>query len=262
MASTQTTPASHRGPRRPRRTGRLVVGIAIIALLIAGGTVATIAAMRGGKAGATTSLDTPKPQGSAATTPAATPSPVSASPTPTPTPTPTPSSADAAVAACRTTVTAAEAAVAAARTGASHWAVHTQARTDFLAHKITLAQTNERFKTTKLLGPADQRTFADALAAYERVANGCIGLSHSSQPAAATCATKAAALRTSVVAGQAVMKDWASHLNNMALHAENQMSATQARIAWISAWKSAPANLDAFSAADSASTKTPSCPAG
>ncbi|HEY8789642.1 MAG TPA: hypothetical protein VIM10_10995 [Actinopolymorphaceae bacterium] len=75
-------------------------------------------------------------------------------------------------------------------------------------------------------------------------------------------ATKAAALHTTVVAGQAVMKDWASHLNNMALHAADEMSATQARAAWLAAWKSAPANLNAFSAADAANTKTPSCPAG
>lgn len=261
MSSTQTTPASHRGPRRRRRTGRLMVGIAIVAVLIAGGTVATIAAMRGGQAGATTSIGTPMPHEAGATTPAASPSPTSASPSPKPTPSPS-NSADAAVAACRTTISAAEAAVAAARTGASHWAVHTQARTDFLAHKITLRETNARFKRTKLLGPGDQKTFADALAAYERVTSGCNGLSTSSQPVAATCATKAAVLHTSVVAGQAVMKDWASHLGTMALHAANEMSATQARNAWISAWKSAPANLNAFSAADAASTKTPSCPAG
>lgn len=204
-------------------------------------------------------MSTAQPQAGAATTPAATPAPTSASPTPTPTPT---DPAGAAVAACRTTVTAAEAAVSAARTGASHWAIHTQARTDVLAHKIALAQTNSAFKRTRLLGPSDQTTFAQALAVYERIADGCNGLSSSAQPAGKTCATKAAALHTIVVAGQAVMKDWASHLHNMALHADNEMSATQARAAWIAAWKSAPANLDTFSAADAASTKPPSCPAG
>jgi len=268
MTSAPSTPTSHRGPRR-RRSGGLVVGIVVIALLIAGGTVAAIAAVRGGKAGATTSLDPSKPTGADATkapaTASATPSASSPSPTPTPSPSPSPSpseSAQASVAACRTTVTAAEATVAAARTGASHWAVHTQARTDLLAHKITLAETNTRFKRTKRLGPADKNAFADALASYDRVAGGCKGLATSSQPAAATCATKAAALETTVVAGQAVMKDWASHLNNMALHAEDEMSATQARAAWIAAWKSAPTNLTAFATADAASKKTPSCPAG
>lgn len=43
MASTQKTPPAHRRPRRPRRNGELVVGITIVAVLIAGGTVATIA---------------------------------------------------------------------------------------------------------------------------------------------------------------------------------------------------------------------------
>jgi hypothetical protein len=263
MPSTHKTPPAHRGPRRPRHNRKLIVGITIAAVLIAGGTAATIAAtLRGGEA-ATTSVGTGQPQAAATTTPASTaapsPTPTSASPTPTPTPT---DPAGAAVAACRTTVAAAEAAVAAASTGASHWSIHTRARTDFLAHKITLAQTNAEFKRTKLLGPADQKTFADALAAYERVENGCNGQSTSSEPAAATCATKAAALHTAVVAGQAVMKDWASHLNNMALHAEDEMSATQARAAWLAAWKSAPVNLNAFSAADAANTKTPSCPAG
>lgn len=252
MASTQKTPPAHRRPRRPRRprrNGELVVGITIVAVLIAGGTVATIAAtLRGGQAGATTSVSTAQPQAGAATTPAATPAPTSASPTPTPTPTPT-DPAGAPVAACRTTVTAAEAAVSAARTGV-------------LAHKIALAQTNSAFKRTRPLGPSDQTTFAQALAVYERIADGCNGLSSSAQPAGKTCATKAVALHTIVVAGQAVMKDWASHLHNMALHADNEMSATQARAAWIAAWKSAPANLDTFSAADAASTKPPSCPAG
>ncbi|CAN5250551.1 hypothetical protein BH11ACT1_BH11ACT1_10690 [soil metagenome] len=253
MASTHTTPASHRGPRRPRSNGKLVAGIVIVAVLIAGGTVATIAAMRSGQAGATTS-QVPV-AGSTSPEPTASPTPTSARPTPT-----DPAAADAA--ACRSTVTAAEAAVAAARTGAGHWSIHTQARTDFLAHKITLTQTNDNFKKTKLLGPADQKAFADALAAYERVATGCDGLSSASDSAAKTCATKAAELRTTVAAGQAVMKDWASHLNNMALHAEHEMSATRARTEWIAAWKAAPANLNAFSAADSASTKAPSCPAG
>ena len=256
MTSTHKTPPAHRGPRRPRRNRKLIVGITIAAVLIAGGTAATIAAtLRGGEA-ATTSVGTGQPQAAATTAPAST-----AAPSPAPTPTPT-DPAEAAVAACRTTVAAAEAVVAGAGTGALHWSIHTQARTDFLAHKITLAQTNAEFKRTKLLGPADQKTFADALAAYERVANGCNGQSTSSEPAAATCATKAAALHTTVVAGQAVMKDWASHLNNMALHAADEMSATQARAAWLAAWKAAPANLDAFSAAEAANTKTPSCPAG
>jgi hypothetical protein len=259
MSSTQTPPASHRGPRRPRRSNRLVVGIAIVAVLIAGGTAAAIAALHGGRAGATTSLDAPKPQEAGATTPVATPSPTSTSPTPTPTPS---DSSGAAVAACRTTVAAAEAAVAAARTGASDWAIHTQAQTELLANKITLAETNARFKKTRLLGPADQLAFARALTAYQRVAGGCKGLPTSSQPDAVTCATKAAALQATVVAGQAVMKDWAAHLNTMALHADHKMSGTQAQAAWIAAWKAAPTNLNAFRAADSASTHTPSCPAG
>jgi hypothetical protein len=258
MTSTHT-PTSHRGPRRHRRTGRIVVVIAIVAVVIAGGTVAAIAALRGGKAGATTSLDTAQPHSTGATASTATPSPSATASTRSPTPT---DLSAAAFASCRTTITAAEAAVAAARTGASHWAIHTQARTDFLAHRITLAQTNAEFKKTKLLGPDDQSAFADAVTAYERVANGCHGLATSAQPAAKTCATKAAALQETVTAGQAVMRDWASHLHNMALHAEDEMSATQARAAWIAAWKSAPANLDAFRAADAASTKTPSCPAG
>ena len=174
MTSTHKTPPAHRGPRRPRRNRKLIVGITIAAVLIAAGTAATIAATLRGGAAATTSVGTGHPQKATTTTPASTaapsPTPTSASPTPTPTPT---DPAEAAVAACRTTVAAAEAAVAAASTGALHWSIHTQARTDFLAHKITLAQTNAEFKRTKLLGPADQKTFADALAAYKKVANGC-----------------------------------------------------------------------------------------
>lgn len=263
MSPTTRNPPSH---RRARRSGRLVAIIIAAVVVIAGGTAAAIAvSVNNGKS------DTPKTAtseaGGNATTPAPTPTtttvPPSTSPSPSPTPSPSgDSGAAAALQKCRVTIGAADATVAAARTGAAHWTVHTQARTDFLAHKITLAQTNAEFKRTKLAGPSDQRTFADALAAYEQVANGCNGLSTSSQPAAATCATKAAALHTTVVAGQAVMKDWASHLNNMALHADHEMSATQARNEWIAAWKDAPPHLNAFSAADSASTKTPSCPAG
>ena len=52
------------------------------------------------------------------------------------------------------------------------------------------------------------------------------------------------------------------YLNNMALHAAAEMSATQARAAWLAAWKAAPANLNAVSAAEAANAKTPSCPAG
>jgi hypothetical protein len=263
MPSTHKTPPAHRGSRRPRNNRKLIVAITIAAVLIAGGTAATIAATSRGGEASTTSVVRGQPQAAPASTSAATaapsPTPSSTSPTPTPTPTPT-APADAAVAACRTTVAAAEAAVAAARTGASHWSIHTQARTDFLAHKITLAQTTAEFKRTKLLGPADQKTFADALAAYETVADGCNDLP-AADAAAQTCATKADALRATVAAGQAVMADWASHLRNMALHADNEMNATQARTAWIAAWKSAPANLNAFSAADKASTTKPSCPA-
>jgi cytoskeletal protein RodZ len=254
MSPTQRTQPAH---RRARRSGRFVIGVVVIAILIAGGTAAAlVAALTGNNTDRATATVAPS-NGADATS--ATPAATSASPSPTPSPTASDAGA-VALEKCRTTITAAEAAVAAARTGAGHWSIHTQARTDFLAHRITLAQTNARFKRTKLAGPADQKTFADALAAYQKVADGCNGLP-STDATAKTCSTKADALAATVTAGQAVMKDWASHLNNMALHADNEMSATQARNEWIAAWRSAPANLNAFSAADKASTKTPSCPA-
>jgi hypothetical protein len=252
MAPTQRTRPAH---RRARRSGRFVVGIVLVAILIAGGTAAAIAALTGGDDDRATTTVTPRQTEGTGTT-------ATTSPSPSPSVDTGDASSDAsALQSCRTTVAAAESAVAAARTGASHWSVHTQARTDFLAHKITLAKTNAEFKRTKLLGPGDQETFRNAVAAYERVSDGCEGLSSSADTTAATCATKAAALHTSVVAGQALMKDWASHLDNMALHADHEMSATQAREEWIAAWKAAPAHLNAFSVADSASTRTPSCPA-
>jgi hypothetical protein len=256
MAPTQRTRPAH---RRARRNGGVVVGIVVVALLIAGGTVAAIVGLTGRDDDHATTTVSPTQSAGASAAPT-----TSASPSPSPSAERGNDSAAAAAAAlrsCRTTVDAAQAAVTAARTGAGHWSIHTRARTDFLAHRITLTQTNAEFARTKLLGPADQKAFADALAAYEKVADGCDGVSGAADRSASTCATKAAALQTSVVAGQAVMKDWAAHLNNMALHADHEMSATQAREEWIAAWKAAPEHLNAFSAAESASTKTPSCPA-
>lgn len=258
MAPTQRTRPAH---RRDRRNGGLVVGIVVIALLIAGGTVAAIIGLTGGDDDRATTTVSPTQSADASTAPT-----TSTSPSPSVSPSPSAergddSAAAAALRSCRATVDAAQAAVTAAHTGAGHWSIHTRARTDFLAHRITLTQTNAEFKRTKRLGPADQKAFADALAAYEKVTDGCDGVSSPADGSASTCAAKAAALHTSVVAGQAVMKDWAAHLNNMALHADHEMSATQAREEWIAAWKAAPEHLNAFSAADSASTKTPSCPA-
>lgn len=261
MSPTPRTPPAH---RRARRGGRLIAVIIAAAVVIAGGTAAAIAvSVNNGKSDPATTVTSTA--GATATPPAATTDPASASPSPSPTPSPTPSSSDArgvaaALQKCRATISAADAAVAAARTGAAHWAVHTQARTDFLAHKITLAQTNAEFKRTKLLGPSDQKTFADALAAYQKVADGCDRLPSSAT--ATTCSAKAVALHATVDAGHAVMKDWQSHLINMALHADHEMSATQARNEWIAAWKNAPPHLNAFSAADTASRTAASCPAG
>ena len=160
--------------------------------------------------------------------------------------------ADACTAEIRTT----EAVVAAARTAAGHWREHVQARTDLLSGKNSEEVTKAIWKRTRLAGPADIAALNTAVTAQTRSAGGCAKLTGST---AAACKQRMAVLGRVATADRAAAADWAHHLSMMAAHAAGDFGSEHAQELWVTAWSSAPKNLNAATRANADLPTAPVC---
>ncbi|HEY3004953.1 MAG TPA: hypothetical protein VGJ44_21575, partial [Kribbellaceae bacterium] len=152
--------------------------------------------------------------------------------------------------------TTAAAVVNATRIGAGHWREHVQARTDLLAGKLSQAATKAIWKRTRLAGPADLTRLAAATAAHQPTRGACAKIAGA---AGTACRHRMAVLEAAAGAGRAAVRDWEAHLRMMAVHKSGDMTDTQAQAMWVTQWRTAPKNLDAFARAYAVLTRTGAC---
>lgn len=178
------------------------------------------------------------------------------------TPSPGPSTAESgALSACVRELAAADAVIAAARIGVGHWAEHVQSRADLLAGNKPKAEVSAIWKRTRQAGPADLQRYEAAVAALARFNGSCSAVSAStSEPEVAeACKRRAQVVAGTLAAARAAMGDWRSHQAAMAAHKAGDFDAAHAQMMWVAAWTAAPANLEAFKAADARLASTPHC---
>jgi hypothetical protein len=164
---------------------------------------------------------------------------------------------------CRDDVALAEEAVAKARTAVTGWATHVQARTDMLAHRISVKKMNAIWDRTRLAGPDNIAEFEAAARRYPG-ADDCRRLSGAKataaqRAAADACVRRGQAADQALSQGRAAVQDWQAHLHHMARFSDGGMSAGKAQKLWVAAWREAPTNIKAFKAAEETLSQTPEC---
>ena len=237
---------------------RIVIPIAVIAALLAGGAFAVFKL-----GGDPTTANTPTRAPSVAATqstaqPTSTESP-SSEPSATSTKAPTVATGAKALKACQRRVRVADDVLAAAKTGVRHWAIHVQAQTDANARKISIAKMGALFKKTRLAGPADQQRYRDALSKYEDLNGSCDkvkGATASVAEKLSNCRDRAKAQKPVLAAAADGMADWKSHLAAMQRNAKTHVP--HAESVWLRAWRAAPPHIKAYKKA-AADFDAPKC---
>ncbi|MGL5824164.1 MAG: hypothetical protein ACRCYU_04905 [Nocardioides sp.] len=148
--------------------------------------------------------------------------------------------------------------IAAARKGADHWAGHIGAHADWLAGKISEDEKKERYKATRLAGPADIARYRTAVQKHQLVVGACEALSGSLADIP-ICERRKQAIDQAMATGQVAIMDWKAHLDNMAAFAEQEFAVDHAQMLWEKSFTGAPAKLAAFTKARSALDKAPPC---
>jgi hypothetical protein len=236
--------------RAKRSAARIVVPVVAALVLLSGGAVAAwkFWPQLSTSAGPTPSVEATQ---STAQPTTATPSETStATPSPTPEPNPNAVKAQRAHDDCRATVEAGDAVIKEAKTGVDHWAGHVESQVLADRGAITITQMKERFKETRLKGPADHKRYRDALKEYEDQDASCKKVEKAPSKINATlakCATRNDDQQSVLETGAAGMRDWASHLafmlRNKTVHVSN------AQTLWVKAYRAAPTNINAFNRA-------------
>ena len=242
-----------RARRAKPRHSRALIGLIVVALLAG----AVVAALRFWPSSLTAMGPTPSP--AVVSTPSAAepsdPAPTpSASPTPSatakPTATATPASAEAVAAmeACQERVRAADEVLKEARTGIAHWDAHVGAERDARDGAISVDERQRIFSETRLKGPADQKRYADAQRAYERVRDASCGKAKGADAKVAAtlsrCQERANAQGRLLRAAAAAMGDWKDHLADM--QRSREIHVDNAQEVWLAAYRAAPKNLNAY----------------
>jgi hypothetical protein len=163
--------------------------------------------------------------------------------------------------ACAAEVTRAGVVVAAAARGVDDWSDHVQARTDMLAGHISVETMDSIWRRTRIAGPADQSRFRAARDSFDSTSH-CARLRNGSgSPSGPTagCLARSRAAEHAVAAADAAMRDWKSHLANMAMYAHGEMSSMTAQAKWVSAWRNAPPHIKAYRTARAALDEAPAC---
>ncbi len=171
-------------------------------------------------------------------------------------PSPQVAAAATAAQACTAEVAAAQRVVDAARIAAGHWREHVQARTDLLSGKNSTEATKAIWKRTRLAGPADLARLSAAASAQPPTRGACTAIRGA---AGAACRHRVAVLGTAAQAGRAASLDWQRHLEMMVAHKAGEFGNEHAQDLWVSAWRTAPANLNAFARADATLRQTGGC---
>jgi cytoskeletal protein RodZ len=250
-----------RPPKQDQRRRRLVgIVSAVVALALVGALALVLGrtVFSGGddtpsasSTGTASDSPTPEPTASASDSPSSQPTDAQTSDAQT-----SGAAATTAMRACATEVSRAAAVVSAAAQGVTDWSSHVQARTDMLQGRISVDAMDAIWKRTRLAGPADQTRFKAARSDYHSTAH-CAHLGGGS--AAAACVARSKAATSAVAAAEAAMHDWESHLANMAMYANHQMSSVMAQTKWVSAWRNAPTHIDAYRSARAALDDAPAC---
>jgi hypothetical protein len=237
--------------RRARRSAaRIVVPIVAALVLLSGGAAA---AWKFWPRDSTSASPTPSVEATQTTaqptmaTPSET---ATATPSPTPTPNPSAVKAQRALDDCQAKVKAGAAVIKEAKTGVDHWAGHVEAQVLADRGAITITQMKERFKETRLKGPADQKRYHDALKDYENQDASCEKVDKAPSKindTLAKCATKSKDQQPVLTAGAAGMRDWASHLAFMQRNKNEHLANAQA--VWVKTYRAAPTNINAFKSA-------------
>jgi len=238
----------------------LLVGGAVAVLLFWRGSLTAIIPTQTESSPAAESSATPSQPPTSTPTPSDTPS-SSAKPEPTASATPARSSALKALDACRSRVRAADAVLKQARTGVRHWEAHVGAERRAKEGTISIADRERIFEETRLQGPGDQKRYADALRAYDRVKDARCGKNKGADAKVAatlaSCQKRAIAQAPVMRTAAAAMGDWKQHLADMQRSAvEHNKDAQQV---WINAYKAAPQNIDPYERAARAFKKAPKC---
>jgi len=230
----------------------LIAGALAVAGLVAGAAVA-VSRMEGSDQAGNTAPATSAPATATRATEHPHPSPDSIQQ---PIPTPARKTPATAAQACAAEVTTAEAVVNATRIGAGHWREHVRARTDLLAGKLSQAATKAIWKRTRLAGPADLTRLAAATAAHQPTRGACAKIAGA---AGTACRHRMTVLDAAATAGRAAVHDWQAHLQMMAAHKIGDMTDARAQDMWVTQWRAAPKNLNAFARAYAVLTRTGVC---
>ena len=175
------------------------------------------------------------------------------------------SEADALLEQCATELASVEDAVAAARPGVASWRRHTQARTDWLADRISEKRMEALYERTQHAGHAAQPRFTEAVAGVEEPRS-CDELQSleaaSSEEGAARCVERSEAAVSALEAARSTMDAWGDHLHHMDEYADGGMSTGRAMKLWITAWRKAPEGIEAYEDRRAALRDAPACTAG
>ena len=240
------------------RPVRVIVPLAVAAALLVGGSVAAWKFWP--------STTTAGPQAESSTIAAESQAPSTAESSPSPSTTPSTDAASAAAAealeACQAKVKAADEVRKQGKIGVLHWVAHVQAQTDNFDGKIDVEEMRNRFKETRVKGPADLKHYNEALATYKELDGSCAKVTEADAAVAASlkkCSDRSKALRPVLEATADGMKDWKAHQKQMQANAEHQAgSPKEAQAAWLKQYRAAPRNIKAFKKATK-NFDAPSC---
>ena len=165
---------------------------------------------------------------------------------------------------CVARASAAKAVVDTASKAATDWGAHIQGQNDINSGARTLIQVKtETWAPTRQAGPGEVEAFKSAQAGYTGV-GGCQNVSAVPAPSDLkakldACAARQTALDAYVAAAGAVLNDWATHLGEMADHADGHINSFQAQENWLKRWREAPSHLDPYRAAEANLAAAPAC---
>ena len=163
--------------------------------------------------------------------------------------------------ACQDRVEAADEVLDKGRTGVRHWEAHVDAERRAEARTISITKRQQIFKETRLKGPEDQKRYADALRAYDKVKDASCGKTTGADAKVATtlakCQQRAKAQDRVMKTAADAMGDWKRHLADMQRSAVQHNS--NAQQIWINSYKAAPPHINAYEKAAGAFKKAPKC---
>jgi hypothetical protein len=163
--------------------------------------------------------------------------------------------------ACRERVKAADEVLEHARTGVLHWEAHVGAEREAAEGTISVADRQRIFAETRQQGPGDQKRYAGALRAYDKVKDASCGKVRGADPEVAAtlarCQQRANAQAPAMRAAAAAMGDWKQHLADM--QRSREVHVKDAQQIWIEAYRAAPPHINAYERAAEKLKKAPKC---